>query len=103
MSSSDPRRQKPIMQPQQRLSLVVRKKDLPRFIGKRRTQIDEMIKRAEFAPGTLVSPGGRARIWREDEILAWQEGRFAKRRDAAIQKIGPRKSCTTKRWLKGSI
>jgi predicted DNA-binding transcriptional regulator AlpA len=70
------------MPSQQRPSLVVRKKDLPRFIGKRRTQIDEMIKRGEFPPGTLVSDGRRARIWTEDEILAWQQSRFATREAA---------------------
>lgn len=71
------------MLPQQRPSLVVRKKDLPRFIGKGRTQIDEMIKRGEFPPGALVSDGGRARIWTEDEILAWQQTRFSKREGKA--------------------
>jgi predicted DNA-binding transcriptional regulator AlpA len=60
---------------QRRPSRVVRRKDLPKYIGKRHTEIDLMIRNGEFPPGVLVSDGGRARIWFEDEIVAWQDAR----------------------------
>jgi predicted DNA-binding transcriptional regulator AlpA len=67
---------------QHRASFVVRKKDLPRFVGLNRTQIEQLIDRGEFPRGMKVSDSGRARIWTEEEIAEWQQSRFAKR-DAA--------------------
>jgi predicted DNA-binding transcriptional regulator AlpA len=65
-----------------RAAFVVRRKDLPKYLGLNRTQIDLLISKGEFPAGALVSDGGRARIWTENEILAWQQTRFSKR-DAA--------------------
>jgi predicted DNA-binding transcriptional regulator AlpA len=68
---------------QRRASFVVRKKDLSRFVGLNRTQIEQLINRGEFPRGMKVSDSGRARIWTEEEIAEWQQARLAKREGKA--------------------
>jgi predicted DNA-binding transcriptional regulator AlpA len=70
-----------------RLQRIVRKFELPAFVGLRRTQIEELIKRGEFPkPVTLSDLNGRAKGWLEDELVEWQQVRIAAR-DAKLQQI----------------
>jgi prophage regulatory protein len=58
---------------------IIRKKDLPAFTGLQRTSIEELIKRGEFPKPIPLSDTGRAIGWVEDEVIAWQRKRLAKR------------------------
>ena len=58
---------------------LVRERDLPAYVGLKRTQISELIKRGEFPRPIKLSEGGRAKAWLEDELLIWQRQRLAKR------------------------
>jgi prophage regulatory protein len=60
---------------------IIRKRDLPAFTGLQRTAIEELIKRGEFPKPIPLSDTGRAVGWVEDEVIAWQHKRLA-RRDA---------------------
>ena len=61
------------------LHRIIRKRDLPQFVGLRRTQIDELMKRGEFPRPVPLSDWGRAVGWLEDELAEWQRRRLAKR------------------------
>jgi prophage regulatory protein len=61
------------------LHRIIRKRDLPQFVGLRRTQIDELMKRGEFPRPIKLSDYGRAVGWLEDELAEWQRRRSAKR------------------------
>jgi predicted DNA-binding transcriptional regulator AlpA len=63
---------------ERRLKIVVRKKELPKYVGIGLNQIDEMIVRGDFPPGRLVNEGGLARVWFEDELIEWQAKLHAK-------------------------
>ena len=63
----------------ERLYRIVRRRDLPQFVGLQRTQINELIKHGEFPKPIPLSDTGRAVGWVEDELAAWQRGRIAKR------------------------
>ena len=63
----------------QRLHRIIRRRELPAFVGLGRTQVDELIKRGEFPKPISLSDGGRAVGWLEDEIASWQRSRLAKR------------------------
>jgi prophage regulatory protein len=63
----------------ERLHRIVRRRELPRFVGLQRTQIDELIKRGEFPRPIELSDSGRAIGWIEDELAAWQRKRLVKR------------------------
>jgi prophage regulatory protein len=58
---------------------IIRKRDLPAFTGLQRTAIEELIKRGEFPKPIPLSDTGRAVGWVEDEVIAWQHKRLAKR------------------------
>lgn len=60
-----------------------RKRDLPKFAGVKRSQLDELIKRGKFPPGTPVSDGGRTKVWFASDLLRWQDERKLKGRVAA--------------------
>jgi predicted DNA-binding transcriptional regulator AlpA len=47
------------------------------------TQLDELIKQRKFPAPIALSPGGKAKGWFEDEIIAYQEARAAER-DAGL-------------------
>jgi predicted DNA-binding transcriptional regulator AlpA len=67
-----------------RLERVFRLKDLPQFVGLRRTQIAEKIRTGQFPAPIKLSDDGRAVAWRESDLVAWQEQRAtASRRGAA--------------------
>jgi prophage regulatory protein len=63
----------------ERLHRIVRRRDLPSFVGLQRTQIDELIKRGQFPKPISLSDSGRAIGWVEDEVAAWQRHRLVKR------------------------
>lgn len=63
------------------LQRIIRKKDLPDFVGLKRTQIESLIERGEFPKPVTLSDGGRAIGWLESEVTEWQQRRIAKRDD----------------------
>ena len=65
------------------LNRMIRLADLPQYVGLKRTQIDELIKKGEFPKAIKLSDAGRAKAWLECDVLAWQNDRIAKARDKA--------------------
>jgi hypothetical protein len=62
-----------------RARLVVRKKELWRYTGLRRTRNKELIDTdPDFPKFFPVMAGGRAEVCFEDELLRWQMIRYAK-------------------------
>jgi prophage regulatory protein len=61
----------------QTLQRVIRKKQLPEFVGLRRTAIDDLIRAGKFP--RPIPLGARTVGWLESEILEWQAVRIAKR------------------------
>ncbi len=53
------------------LRRIIRKRDLPRYVGIRRTAIDEQIKSGTFPKP--VKLGVRAIGWREVDLIEWQQ------------------------------
>jgi prophage regulatory protein len=66
-----------------RLNRMFRLRDLPEFVGLRRTQIGELIKAGEFPKPILLSETGRAVAWLEADLIAWQNARIAARNSEA--------------------
>ena len=58
---------------------IIRKADLPKFCGLKRTAIEELISRGEFPRPVKLSDSGRAVGWISSEISRWQAERIAKR------------------------
>lgn len=61
------------------LNRMYRLRDLPQFVGLRRTQIAELIKTGEFPKPIALSDAGRAIAWLESDLIAWQHARIAVR------------------------
>jgi prophage regulatory protein len=61
------------------LNRVYRLRDLPQFVGLRRTQIGELIKAGEFPKAIALSNDGRAVAWLESDLITWQNSRVAAR------------------------
>lgn len=59
------------------LQRIVRKKDLPEFVGLKRTAVDDAIKAGTFPRPIRLGP--RAVGWTELDIAAWQAERIAER------------------------
>jgi prophage regulatory protein len=70
-------------EPHPRLNRFYRRSDLPQYVGLRRTQIDELIKKGEFPRPIPLSDTGRAVAWLESDLVAWQMRRLAKRETVA--------------------
>ena len=66
-----------------RLNRMYRLRDLPQFVGLRRTQICELIKAGEFPKPIPLSDSGRAIAWLEQDLIAWQNARIAMRNKKA--------------------
>jgi prophage regulatory protein len=66
-----------------RLNRMFRLRDLPQFVGLRRTQIGELIKAGEFPKPVPLSESGRAIAWLEQDLIAWQNARIAARNSVA--------------------
>ena len=59
---------------------VYREPDMYALTGLRRTQRDDLIRRAKFPPpARAAGEGGRAKIWFGREIAAWQRALKAQR------------------------
>ncbi|MCK1450441.1 AlpA family phage regulatory protein [Bradyrhizobium sp. 35] len=65
------------------LNRLYRRSELPKYVGLRRTQIDELIKKGEFPRPISLSDAGRAVAWLEADLVAWQIHRLAKRANEA--------------------
>lgn len=63
----------------EKLFKILREKQLPDYVGLRRTTIIEMVKAGEFPQPIPLNDSGRAKGWLEAEVAAWQAGRLAKR------------------------
>lgn len=66
-----------------RLNRMYRLKELPQFVGLRRTQIAELIKAGQFPKPIPLSDTGRAVAWLESDLIAWQHARIADRNSKA--------------------
>jgi prophage regulatory protein len=66
----------------QQLVRIIRKKNLPDFVGLQRTQIEGLIAAGEFPKPIPLSDSGRSVGWLESEIAIWQAQRIAKRAEA---------------------
>jgi prophage regulatory protein len=64
------------------LRRVLRKAELPQFVGLRRSVIDEMVREGKFP--RPVKLGARAVAWLADEVAEWQAARIAER-DAELR------------------
>jgi predicted DNA-binding transcriptional regulator AlpA len=58
---------------------IIRRHDLPKYVGLQRTQIAELIKSGQFPRPISLNDNGRAVGWLEDEVIAWQRQRLSKR------------------------
>jgi predicted DNA-binding transcriptional regulator AlpA len=61
------------------LNRMYRLRDLPQFVGLRRTQIIVLIKAGKFPKPISLSDAGRAIAWLEEDLIAWQHARINKR------------------------
>jgi prophage regulatory protein len=62
-----------------RLNRMFRLRELPQFVGLRRTQIGELIKTGKFPKPVPLSDSGRAIAWLEQDLIAWQNARISVR------------------------
>ena len=69
---------------------MYRLRDLPQFVGLRRSQIAELIKARQFPRPVALSDTGRAVAWLENDLIAWQTARIAARNaeDAGLRPSG---------------
>jgi predicted DNA-binding transcriptional regulator AlpA len=61
------------------LNKIIRRRDLPDYVGLRLTVIDELIAKGEFPKPISLTDSGRAVGWVEVEVWAWQQQRLVKR------------------------
>jgi predicted DNA-binding transcriptional regulator AlpA len=61
------------------LRTILREPAVLKACGYKSTQLQELIDQGKFPTPILLSPGGRAGGWFEDEIIAYQEQRAAER------------------------
>jgi predicted DNA-binding transcriptional regulator AlpA len=60
------------------LDRFLRRHEVELFVGLKRTQINELIKRGEFLAAVRLSDNGRA-IGPQSELVKWQQSRLKKR------------------------
>jgi hypothetical protein len=65
---------------------AIRKTNLREHDGLGKTQRDELIKKGLYPPGIKLSESGRALIWFDDIVAAYQRWREAEARDAEVRK-----------------
>jgi predicted DNA-binding transcriptional regulator AlpA len=65
-----------------KLRTILREPEVLKACGYKKTQLEAKIEQGLFPAPIALSPGGRAKGWFEDEIIAYQEARQAER-DAA--------------------
>lgn len=64
---------------EQQLHKILRMRDLPNFVGLRKTQIFELVKSGQFPKPIPLSDTGIAVGWLEAAVAAWQASRIGKR------------------------
>ena len=62
-----------------KLTRIIRERDVDAFCGLKRTQRAELVRRGEFPKPFSLSDSGRARGYLESELLEWQRKRIAER------------------------
>lgn len=67
------------------LNRMYRLRELPQFVGLRRTQISELIKIGQFPRPIPLSDGGRAVAWLEHDLITWQNARIAARNISSVE------------------
>lgn len=65
------------------LNRLYRLRDLPQFVGLRKTQIAGLVRTGKFPRPVLLTDGGRAVAWLEADLIAWQRVRVAARDKAS--------------------
>ena len=63
----------------ERLTRIIRERDVDAYCGLKRTQRAELVRRGEFPRPIALSDNGRARGYLESELLEWQRRRLARR------------------------
>lgn len=63
---------------------LLRLRAVEEFAGLKRTQLAEHMKRGEFPSPIKLTDTGRAVAWLEEELVAWRQGRVAKREAGAV-------------------
>jgi prophage regulatory protein len=58
---------------------LYRRSQLPYVVNIGRTKIDAMISAGLFPKPVELTPGGRAKVWLESELVDWIRGRVAER------------------------
>lgn len=58
---------------------LIRKHELPQYVGVNRTAIDEMVAAGTFPRPIRLTDAGRHVAWLEGDIVAWQLKRAAER------------------------
>jgi prophage regulatory protein len=61
------------------LNRLYRLRDLPQFVGLRKTQIADLVRSGEFPKPVRLTDGGRAVAWLETDLIEWQTSRVAAR------------------------
>lgn len=61
------------------LQRLIRLKELPTYVGLRKSQIQYMVKNGEFPKPVKLTEKGRYQAWPEDEVIAWQQKKLAAR------------------------
>ncbi len=64
---------------------IIRRKNLPDYVGLKLRRIDELIAEGKFPRPIKLTDGGYASGWFEDEIAAWQEARIKARAETATE------------------
>jgi predicted DNA-binding transcriptional regulator AlpA len=65
------------------LTRVFRLRDLPPFVGLRRTVIAGMVKSGDFPAPIRLNASGRAVGWLETDLIDWQNARIKARNSKA--------------------
>jgi predicted DNA-binding transcriptional regulator AlpA len=64
------------------LQEIIRAADLFKYVGLRRTQVQELVAVGEFPAPIKLSDNGRAKGWLKCDVQAWQARRIEKSRGA---------------------
>ena len=65
------------------LNRVYRLRELPQFVGLRRTVIAGMVKSGDFPKPIKLNASGRSVGWLEEDLIEWQNARIKARKSKA--------------------
>jgi prophage regulatory protein len=68
------------------LNRMIRPRELPQYVGLRRTQIDELRKAGKFPQPVPLNDSGRAIAWLECDLVAWQAARISARNSSIAER-----------------